>query len=165
MSKKVDWTGKGAFGGQPSEGGALKRKFMDLAAKEEGLNKSNQELAAMRPQLKQVLTWFMNKRKPFEVVRPFGYQTEALVKANGRSSFTTVNAVAKPGTTLTFKSLLKSTSQFLFEDQDGEEVAIYSSDVLVGGRHGMMGIPNSGLNGLLYNTEIYETLLKLKENK
>lgn len=164
MSKKVDWTGKGAFGGQPSEGGALKRKFMDIASREESINKSNQELAEMKPLLKSVLSWFMAKRKPIEIIRPFAYQTEAMVKSNGRSSFSTVTAVCKPGSTLTFKALLKSTDQFLFEDQDGEEVAIYSAEVLVGGPGGMMGVPNTGLNGLLYNTSIYETLLKLKEN-
>ena len=152
MSKKVDWTGKGAFDGQPNEGGALKRRFMELASKEDGLQKSNQELAEMKPLLKSILTWYMNKRKPIKVIRPFGYQTEALVKSNGRESFTAVNAVAKPGSTLTFKSLLKSTNQFLFEDEKGEEVAIYSSDILVGGPGGMIGVPNTGLSGLLYNT-------------
>ena len=99
-----------------------------------------------------------------EIIRPFAYQTEAIVKSSSGSSFTTVTAICKPGSTLTFKALLKSTNQFLFEDQDGEEVAIYSADVLVGGPGGMIGVPNTGLMGLLYNTSIYETLLKLKEN-
>lgn len=163
MSKKVDWTGTGPFS-NVSEGGALKRRFQELAAREESMSKSNQELAAMRPQLKQVLAWYMQNRKPFRVIRPFQYQTEIIVKSSSGSSFTSVMAEAKPGTVLTFKALLKSTSQLLFEDQNGEEVAIYSSDVLVGGRHGMVSSPNPAMNGLLYNTEIYETLLKLKEN-
>lgn len=165
MSKKVDWTGRGYFNGV-STAGPLQKRFQQLAAQEEQMSKSNQDLARMRPQLKQVLNWFMTKRKPIQVVRPFQYQTEKLVKSeyNG-SSFQTVNEVMKPGTELTFVKLEKSTSQFLFKDQDGEEVAIYTSDVLAGGRHGMMPLPNQGLNGLLYNTTIFETLLKLKDNK
>lgn len=165
MSKKVDWSGKGIFNGVESAG-PLKKKFLELAAREESMQKSNQELQTMRPQLKQVLTWYMTNQKPFEVIRPFAYQTEKFVKSqSGSGTFHNVNTVMKPGTVLKFVKLEKSTSQFLFEDQNGEEVTIYTSDVIVGGRHGMTTTPNDGLTGLLYNTEIYETLLKLNNNK
>lgn len=164
MSKKVDWSGKGFFQ-EVRKGGPLQQRFLELAAREESMKKSNEELQIMKPQLKKVLTWFMTNKKQIEVVRPFQYQTEKFVKSASGGGFHAVNAVMKPGTVLEFVKLEKSTNQFLFRDQAGEEVAIYTSDVLVGGRHGMNTVPNDGLTGLLYNTSIYETLLKLKENK
>lgn len=166
MSKKVDWTGKGIFE-ENTKGGALKQRFMQLASHEEKVQKSQEEMAQMRPLLKSVLAWYMKNRKPITVYKPFPYETEQLVKSatTGAQTFRTVMAQAQPGSRLIFKSHLKSTSQFLFETENGEEVAIYTSDVLVGGPNGMIGVPNTGLNGLLYNTEVYETLLKLKENE
>lgn len=165
MSRKVDWSGSGYFN-EGSSAGPLQRKFIELAAKEETMQKSNAELHALKPQLKKVLTWFMANKKQIQVVRPFQYQTEKFVKSqSGGGGFHSVNAVAQPGTVLNFVKLEKSTNQFIFEDATGEEVAIYSSDVLVGGRHGMNSVPNRGLMGLLYNTSIYETLVKLKEKE
>jgi hypothetical protein len=56
-------------------------------------------------------------------------------------------------------------NQFVFKDQKDEEVVIYSSDVLVAGKDGMIPVPNTGLQGLLYNTNVYDMLIELSEIK
>jgi hypothetical protein len=109
----------------------------------------------------------MSNNKPILVKSHITNQAEKFIKSQGGigGRFSTVQEIINPGTVLTFIKFEKSMNQFVFKDQKDEEVVIYSSDVLVAGKDGMIPVPNTGLQGLLYNTNVYDMLIELSEIK
>lgn len=165
MSKKVDW---GAtykpFGTQTMGGNQPKYKsgkeYFAKAIEEQKVQESIQEnFQKALPALESLLKCRLESGSPLVVMRPLTYVTSELVHqyeqtwsnernefVNGESrgaQFQDVQKALRPGTELVLKSLDPNMSEFLFVDQQGNEVAL----------------PYSAKMELMTKTNIYESVI------
>lgn len=121
-------------------------------------------LAKARPAMAKLLEIRMTNKEPITVVRPLRYQTSVLDselrdeiddsfyntrKSQSLGKYVDVIKVIDPGTQLIFKSLDPHLQEFIFEDATGKEHAISFAE----------------RNALMTQTDIYETVKLLFENK
>ncbi len=164
--KKVDWNSsykpfgsQTVSGAQPkySSGREYLAKGLELE-KEQNTIKENFKKAF--PVLEALLKSRMESRTPIVVLRPFQYMTSEIVhnyqqvedRENGgwkngeviNSAFRDVKKSLRPGTKLTLRGLDHNLQEFIFEDQNGNEVVL----------------PYNAKNGLMTQTNIYEDVTK-----
>lgn len=147
MTKKIDWDGMKTFhGSRPLPGAAQPkyrtgREWMEKAQSEMAEEKQRQEyMAKAYPAAEALLKCRMEDRTPITVVRPFRYEASELVHnydqqwddskgewVNGEvrnSSFQNVAKSIPVGTQLVIKGLDHNLQEFIFVNQNGEEVVI-----------------------------------------
>ena len=167
MSKKLDWNAISMHhGARPLPGAQGKpkyssgRDYLQKGLEQEAEQRKMQEnLVKAMPAMEALLKCRMEDKTPLTVIRPFQYQTSELVHqyeqhwddseggwVNGEVQYSAFQDVAKSiqkGTQLILKGLDHNLSEFIFEDQAGNEVVI----------------PYSAKKGLMLQTNIYEDVV------
>lgn len=118
-----------------------------------------ENLAKALPAMEALLKCRMEDKTPLTIVRPFQYKTSELVHqydqtwddneggwVNGEVKYSAFQDVVKSipsGTQLILKGLDHNLQEFIFEDQNGEEVVI----------------PYNAKKGLMLQTNVYEDVV------
>jgi len=158
MNKKIDWNRiysppKKVLGGEYSSGRDLLQKALE---REEEQKKVHQNFQKALPAMNALLKCRLEEKTPLMVIRELRYQASDMVHqrawnpATGEndgevthSSFTDVIKSVKPGTRLLLKAVDNTMQEFIFSDQNGEELII----------------PFSAKQQLMTQTNIYESVV------
>jgi hypothetical protein len=125
--------------------------------------RANALMQKFMPIMKSLLLQRMVSKQPLKVMRPLAYTTEALPGEEEENDgfysiqkseqklpeFQSVRRVIYPGTELTFQYLEKGLNQLWFKTGTGEDVGFYLEEQ----------------NGLLTQTDIFETVSKILESE
>lgn len=174
MSKKIDWNVlQEGHGARPLPGAAQRgpkyrsgREYLQKGLEMEAQQKAMQEhMAQAQPAMEALLKCRMEDSTPITVVRPFDYVASELVHNRNQtwsdeaggwvegevldSSFQDVRKSIPVGTQLVLKSLDPNLQEFIFDDQNGNELVI----------------PYGAKQGLLMQTNIYEDVLNFINNR
>lgn len=171
MAKKIDWNasykpfGTQTVGGRKpkyTSGRDYLQKGMELEKEQEAIKENFQKAL---PAMEALLKCRMEAKSPIKLVRPLQYTTNEMIHVRDQtydnnkgewvdgdvrySSFQDVVKSLNPGVELILKALDPNLQEFIFEDQNGQEVVL----------------PYSAKNGLMTQTNIYEDTLSFMKLK
>ncbi len=155
MKKIVDWD---SISSNPFEQRDLGNKgkfssgkeFMAKAYESAEAQKAAQEqVNNLLPALNQLLLIRLKNKAPIHITKSLPYQASELVKSENSAFYQDTQKVIHPGDHLILKSNNTTLQSFLFENSQGEEVEIFWADK----------------DNLLFNTDIYNVVCGLYENK
>lgn len=158
MTKKVNWDNvysdpvrrnlSGSSTAQPkytSGKDRLQKAFQVQKEQEQAENMLKKAMPAMSALLKCRL----ENKTPLEVRRPLVYMTSEMQKSERGASFIDTQKTVNPGTNLILKGLDPNLQEFIFEDENGNEIVL----------------PYTAQKQLMTQTNIYEDVKKFIENK
>ena len=167
MSKKIDWQSMykapGRYNPDGSKRMTMKESFAKAHAKQEAIQKQQENLNQLMPLLKKSLLDHIVNRKPLKVTRTFNNVVEKVEKTMSGVRYVQGGEKVEAGQEIVFDHLDEMMGQFIFKSKTtGQEYAIYTSPkIAIGDGMRAEQINNPGYYGLLLNTSIYDNLSKL----
>jgi hypothetical protein len=181
MTKKLDWSSVASvnFDDNRRKNTKMmtgKELFAKALEKEEKIRKAFEMRKEVEPLLRDALLKAMTSRTPIKVLSAISNPTEALgglvkseddddgfynsnpaqkVESQANARFEEVMETIPSGTELIYKSWDKQLGQWIFKSVNGREYAIYDKSVIL---YKGNPIENPGLYGLLFNTDLIDTL-------
>lgn len=139
MTKKVDWestfknpiqrnlSGNANVEPKYSSGKDRLQKAFELEKEQEA---AREMLNKAMPAMSALLKCRLQSKTPLVVQRPLVYQSSELRTYTNGAKFEDVQKSVYPGTQLILKSLDPNMQEFIFEDQEGNEVVLpYTSQI------------------------------------
>lgn len=156
MKKEINWDllkinhGDRAI---PSQGkpkySNIKELFSKALENEKAQESRMEFLQKAQPLFETLLKSRMESGTELKVLRPLVYQTSVLTGSEFNSKFINTQMVVNPGTSLILKSIDPTIQEFIFKDQNGNEIAL----------------PFSSKQNLITSTNIYEDVVNFLNSK